>query len=475
MKNRIIALLSLLTLAACNQSPKKSSAEQSANTGNDEQTIQTLKEAYEFGYPLVVQHITSKIMSNVPKPVPARLMMPFNQLVNADQFPDDKFRNVVRPNCDTYYTLGNLDDVNREPYVLELPDTKGRYYLFPIADAWTNVFFSPGKRTTGTEGQKYLITGPDWKGEVPSSMQQVKSPTSMVLLMGRTQVNSAKDGATAVKKIQEGYKLTPLSAYGKPYTAPLGKVDATLEMKPPNDIAIAMPASDYFNLLNKLMVANPPAAADSLMLKKLAPFGIGPGAAFDASIFSAAVQDSLKSMPEWAKNDMMQHGLEGGKLVNGWVTSRGLGSYGTNYQLRAGIAYGGLGANLDADAMYPSSSVDADGEKYDGAKHSYILHFDAAKTPPANAFWSLTLYSNDGFLCANPISRFAIGDRNPLKKNADGSIDIYIQKDNPGKDKENNWLPAPRGAFNLLLRVYWPKEAMVNGSWQVPGVKKKPS
>ena len=137
------------------------------------------------------------------------------------------------------------------------------------------------------------------------------------------------------------------------------------------------------------------------------------------------------------------------------------------------IAYNGLGANLDADAIYPASSTDADGEAYDGSKHTYVLHFDKGETPPSNAFWSLTMYNNEGFLCANPINRFAIGDRNPLKKNADGSVDIHIQKDSPGKDKEDNWLPAPNGPFNLLLRVYWPKEEMLNGNWVPPGVKKK--
>jgi hypothetical protein len=159
-------------------------------------------------------------------------------------------------------------------------------------------------------------------------------------------------------------------------------------------------------------------------------------------------------------------------MVNGWGLTQGLGSYGTQYAFRAGVSYGGLGANLDADAMYPASLKDADGEAYDGSKHNYVLHFDAGKYPPANAFWSLTLYDDNGFLCSNPINKFAIGDRDALMKNKDGSIDIFIQNSSPGDNKKSNWLPVPKGPFNLLLRVYWPKDEMLNGSWAPPGVTK---
>ena len=342
-----------------------------------------------------------------------------------------------------------------------------------MLDAWTNVFFSPGKRTTGTETQTYLITGPGWKGEVPVDMKQVKSPTNIVWLIGRIQVNSAKDGATTVKKIQDGIKLVPLSSWGKPYTAPAGKIDPSIPQKTPNDIVLDMPVADYFNLLNKLMVDNPPAPTDTAMMRKLAPLGIAPGETFDFSKLPSAVKDSINSIPAKAKISMMENGLAASKPINGWSVPVGLGDYKTNYAFRAGVAFGGLGANLDADAIYPVSLTDDNGNPYDGSKHNYVWHIDAGNTPPANAFWSLTMYDNDGFLCTNPLNRFAIGDRNPLKKNADGSIDIYIQHESPGKDKESNWLPAPNGSFNLLLRVYWPKEEMINGTWKAPGVKKQ--
>jgi len=460
-------------ITSCNQAQKSPSQENAGVAMSDEQIIQAVKDAYIFGYPLVVMNASKRVMTNVEKASNegGRVAAPVNQLISANFFPDDKFRDVVRANNDTYYTSAWLE--LNEPFVLKLPNTNGRYYLFPMLDAWTNVFFSPGKRTTGTDAQTHLITPPGWTGEVPIGMQQVKSPTHTVWIIGRTQVNNAHDGATTVKQIQENYQLIPLSAYGKAYSSPAGKIDPGIPKKAPNDIVTDMFISDYFMLLNKLMVDNPPAVADSDFLKKLVPLGIAPGASFDASMFSQAVQDSLKTIPAWAKNYMSQSGLSYIKPVNGWSVGKGLGSYGTDYMFRAIVAYNGLGANLDADAIYPASSTDADGEVYDGSKHKYVLHFDKGETPPSNAFWSLTMYNSEGFLCANPINRFAIGDRNPLKKNANGSVDIYIQKDNPGKDKEDNWLPAPGGSFNLLLRIYWPREEMMNGRWIPPGVKKQ--
>jgi hypothetical protein len=472
MKKTLIALITVVMLAACNQTPKTSSAEGNTNLTN-EQIIQTLKEAYEFGFPLIVMHATQQVGTNVDKVYTnGRIAAPINQMSSATQFPDDKFRDVVRPNNDTYYSSASLD-LKSEPMVLQIPNTNGRYALFPLLDAWTNVFFSPGKRTTGTDAQTYLITGPAWSGEVPANMKQVKSPTNLVWLIGRIQVNNEKDGATTVKKIQDGMKLIPLSAWGKPFVAPAGKIDPAIPQKTPNDIVLSMPVTDYFNLLNKLMIDNPPAAADADMLKKLAPLGIAPGGTFDASKFPSTIQDSINSIPTWSKNNMIINGLSNAKPVNGWSVNAGLGDYKTNYAYRAGVAFGGLGANLDADAIYPASMTDIDGVPYNGSKHKYVWHIDAGKEPPANAFWSLTMYDNNGFLCANPIRRFAIGDRNNLKKNADGSVDIFIQKDNPGKDKESNWLPAPDGPFNLLLRIYWPKEEMTHGNWIVPGVKKQ--
>lgn len=436
---------------------------------SDVEYIQAAKDAYIYGYPLVMMEISKRVMTNYE--TASGQGAPVNQICRKEEFPDDKFRAVVKPNCDTYYALAWLD-LSQGPLVLEVPDTRERYFLLPILDGWTNVIASPGKRTTGTQAQLFLITSADWKGKVPKLMKHLISPTKMAWLVGRTQVNSKEDGSTVVKVLQEGFHLVPLSSYGKKnYTPPTGKKDTSLSMKPPVKQVSEMPVEAYFNLLNQLMIDNPPFAGDSSILHEISKLGIGAGNRFDLSKFSNAVQDSIKMLPQWCKKYLADLATKKEK-INGWLIFRGLGDYGTNYDLRAMIAGRGLGANLDADALYPSSSEDADHEKYDGSKHKYVLHFDAGKFPPAKAFWSITMYNLENYLVPNAINRFALGDRNDLKKNPDGSLDIFIQSENPGTEKVPNWLPSPPGTFNITLRIYWPEETALNGSWIPPAVVK---
>jgi len=296
----------------------------------------------------------------------------------------------------------------------------------------------------------------------------------MAWIIGRTQVNSKADGEKVVVPLQKQYKLMPLSSWGKPYTLPTAKPDASVPKGSPNDIVKAMPIEDFFNYMNRLMVENPPAEADAEVMAKFAKIGIGPGKKFELALLSADEREAIKKIPEEVISGIQEKIKSGGadKLVEGWkVLSKTIGTYGTNYTERAFVAYVGLGANLPEDAAYPSASYDADGNALNGA-NKYVLHFDKGTTPPAKAFWSLTMYDGEGYMVANPINRNTIGDRSNLKTNADGSVDIYFQNQSPGKDKEANWLPAPKGEFNVLLRVYWPKEEMLNGSWKAPGIKK---
>lgn len=469
MKNgtSLFLLSAVLGVVVCSCERGKKIDAAASQAAADSSALSALKDAYMYGYPLVVMNESMKAMTNVEKPISSgRILAPLNQIVNAQNFPDDKFRDVVRPNCDTYYSSAwvNLKD---NPMLLSLPDTRGRYALFPILDAWTNVFASPGKRTTGTAAQQYLLAGPEWKGEAPENTEVLHAPTDLVWIIGRVQVNSALDGRTAVKSLQDKISLEPFNNAAARAVRP---VDKDAPLKAPNDIVTGMPAADYFNQLARLMVENPPPAADSAILRRMARVGITPGSGFDTSVLPAAVMDSLSTIPAWAKRLMLTSGLLHAEAVNGWVVNKGLGNYGTNYAFRAGVAYGGLGANLDADAIYPASLTDADGEAYDGSKYKYVLHFDANELPPAKAFWSLTMYDADGFMCANPINRFAIGDRDKLVKNKDGSLDILIQHDKPAST--SNWLPAPRGPFNLLMRIYWPDDKILNGQWMPAGVKK---
>lgn len=460
-------LIMALSLAACNTP----SSEASTGPGPDTTVVKTAEAAFVFALPLALMDITRKKLNNYETPVDGK-GAPVNQLMISSQFPNADFREVVRPNADTYYNTGMLD-LSTDAMVLSLPNTNGRYYLMPMLDAWTNVFAAPGKRTTGTGGQILLITGPRWTGSVPPGMKQVKSPTDMVWILGRFQVNSAEDGAKVVVPLEKKVTLTPLAAYGSAYVQPKGTPDPNLNPASPNAQIEHMPIDSFFNYVNQLMTLNPPAAADSPALASFARLGIGPGATFHLASFDSATRRSLQGIAGrfvTAARNIVVKGLA--KPINGWsIAFKDLGDYKTYYSLRAVVAYAGLGANLPEDAIYPSCAVDADGNKFDGA-HQYVLHFDKGQAPPVNAFWSLTMYDNDGYFVHNPLNRFAIGDRSNLKANADGSFDIYIQNVSPGKARESNWLPSPPGGFNLLLRMYWPKEAVINGSWTPPAVKR---
>jgi hypothetical protein len=396
---------------------------------------------------------------------------PINQFANAPAFPDHTFTDVVRPNADTLYSTAWLD-LSKEAMVLSVPDIKGRYYLMQMLDAWTNVFASPGARTTGTGKGDFAIVGPGFKGKLPAGLKKVESPTNLVWIIGRTQTNGKAD-YEAVHTIQKEYKLTPLSAWGKPYTPPAKvPVDSKVSKEPPVEQVEKMDAQEFFGRLNALMQANPPAAADAKAMQKFAAIGIATGKKFSLEGLDPAVKTALEKGLKEAQKEIVAEGkkIGGGKVVNGWMLTYDLGSYGTKYPYRAAIAYVGLGANLPEDAIYPKTRVDGEGKLLTG-KNKYVMHFTKDQIPPVKAFWSLTLYNDKQFFAKNPLNRYAIGDRDKLKLNPDGSLDLYIQHESPGKDKESNWLPAPKDGFDLVLRLYWPKKSVLDGTWAPPPVK----
>jgi DNA sulfur modification protein DndE len=459
-------------LFGCNQPDPKNQPLQAAGISPDS-VLALVQQAYLYGYPIMMMDATKKVSTNVAAPIPGKPIAPINQFGHFRTFPDANFKDVVKPNCDTYYSLAWLD-LASEPLVLSVPNTNGRYYLLPMLDAYTNVFASPGKRTTGTEEGNFFITGPAFTGSIPAGMRPIKAPTNMVWILGRTQTNSKQDGATVVKIIQDAYKLTPLSKWGTPYKPEMQKTDTSVPKMPPPVWVENMAIETYFNKLNQLMQENPPPAMDSAFLEKIVPLGLGAGKQFDLSAFDAATQEKLKAIPAAVHAGLREATGKMGTLENGWnVTRTGMGTYGTNYVQRAVVALIGLGANLNEDACYPNCQVDETGQKLNGAK-KYIMHFEKGQTPPVNAFWSITMYGSDELLVANPINRFAIGDRDHLKYNDDGSLDIFIQHERPGKDKEANWLPAAKEDFSITMRLYWPKETFMNGSWKIPPVKVVP-
>lgn len=433
-------------------------------------------EAYIYGYPLVTMEMTRRVMTNVEKPEGTRA--PMGQFVRMRQYPDASFTDVTAPNADTLYTTAWID-VGREPYVLSLPDAKDRYYLFPMLDGWTNVFQVPGKRTTGTGPQKYAITGPGWKGELPEGVKEYKSPTNIVWLLGRIYCTGTPEDYAAVHQMQDEISLVPLSAYGKSYTPPAGKVDPAIDMKTAvREQVDALSVEDYFTLLAKLMQDNPPAAADQPMLAKMAKLGIVPGKPFDGSKLDPLAKEAFSTVPQIANEKIMLHLKEGivtgdMKLEHGWVFTTKTGLYGTNYLQRALITAIGLGANRPQDAVYPTSEGPSILGSYTGRK-KYVMHFPKGQLPPAEGFWSLTMYNAKYFFVENPLNRYSISARQDLKPNADGSVDLYIQNESPGADKESNWLPAPPDKFILMMRLYWPSEkdpSIIDGSWKIPAVK----
>src|SRR5262245_21150785 len=417
-------------------------------------------EGYVYGYPLITMEMTRRVVTNVAEPKGAHA--PMGQFANLREYPNASFKDVTAPNADTLYSSAFLD-LSKEPYVLSLPDEANRYFLMPMLSGWTDVFQVPGKRTTGTKPQTYAITGPRWKGKLPDGVKELKSPTAMVWILGRTYCTGTPEDYKAVHALQDQYKLVPLSVYGKPYTSPAGKVDPNVDTKTPvREQVNRMSATEYFKLLAALMKENPPAPADAPMVAKLKRLGIEPGRDFDPSKLDPAAAKALEDVPKLAVERIMAHLKKAGTDTNGWIFTTKAGLYGTDYLQRALVTAIGLGANRPQDAGFPVRA------------NKYVMRFPKGQLPPANAFWSLTMYNAEYFFVDNPLNRYTLSSRNELKPNADGSIDLYIQKDSPGSGKESNWLPAPPGRFVLMLRLYWPKEAdpsILKGTWQPPPVK----
>jgi hypothetical protein len=466
---RAIALAFLLIAVAVSHTAAQEGASTATLSADEATAIAT--DAYVYGYPLVTVEMTRRVLTNVVAPVGLRT--PMGRFINAREYPTAAFKDVTAPNADTLYSSAFLD-LSKEPYILSIPDAKGRYYLMPMLDAWTTVFQVPGKRTTGTKAQKYAITGPGWTGTLPTGVTEYKSPTNTVWIIGRIYCTGTPADYKAVHLMQDKLSLVPLGAYGKPYSPPPGTVDPSVDMKTPvRDQVNALDVAAYFNLMAQLMKNNPPTAEDAPIVARIAKIGIVPGQPFDLTKLSPAAQQALKAVPKAAVGKIMGYFKDAGKVENGWIFTTKTGIYGTDYIDRALITAVGLGANRPQDAVYPTSEVDADGKPYSGA-NKYVLHFAKGQMPPANGFWSLTMYDAAYFFVDNPLNRYTLSARNKFKPNTDGSVDLYLQNEKPGRDKEPNWLPAPEGKFVLMLRLYWPKEtppSLLDGTWTIPGVK----
>lgn len=436
-------------------------------------------DAYIYFYPLIMMDITRQQLTNVAAK-PGAIGGPPNTFNNISEFPPADMKVVVRPNFDTLYSSAWLD-LTKEPMVVSAPDTNGRYYLLPMLDMWTDVFASPGWRTTGTTAGHFLIAPAGWRPDLrdkfdeyklPEGTQRIDAPTSHVWIIGRTKTDGPSD-YDAVHKIQDGYKVTPLSQWGKEPKAAEVKVDSSIDMKtPPKTQIDTMPADKYFAYAAELLKQHEPHITDQPILARLKRIGFEPGKSFDLTTADEAVQKGFKAAPRDGQALMAWKVKSLARVANGWsMNTDTMGVYGNYYLKRAIIAQQGLGANLPEDAIYPLNLADEQGQPLDG-RNNYTIHFEEAQLPPADAFWSVTLYDQDGFQVANALNRFAVSSWMPFQRNADGSLDLYFQHENPGKDREANWLPAPDGPYNLTMRLYAPKSEALTGRWNPPPVVK---
>lgn len=459
-------LAASLVTAAATCAPNAGYAQASAGA---EEAYEIGMEAYVYFYPLVIMGVTREQTNSLPG-APANSLA--NRFFHIRTFPPADFRAVVRPNFDTLYSSAWLD-LSKEPMIVSAPDTAGRYYLLPMLDMWTDVFAVPGKRTSGTTTAHFAVVPPGWTGDLPADVVRIDAPTPHVWIIGRTQTNGPKDYA-AVNKIQDGYTITPLSQWG--HAPPQATIEAPPNTKAPAPLEVVntMPALAYFKYAAELMKTNPPHITDWSMIARLKRIGIEVGKSYEPERLNAAVQEALSRAAPDALKAMRAKMPTLARVVNGWqINTDTVGVYGDYYLKRAIVARIGLGANQPEDAIYPLIVVDADGKPPTG-DNKYVLHFGKDELPPVHAFWSVTMYDAEGFQVANPINRFALGDRDPLNYNADGSLDLYVQHDDPGGERTANWLPSPAaGVLGLTMRLYAPKPAVLEGRWAPPPLRRQ--
>jgi hypothetical protein len=458
-------------------------AQAQSGTISEQEAYAIAVDAYVYFYPLVTMDVTRKQFTNI---APGKELGkgPMNMFSNVGEYPPANFKGVVRPNFDTLYSIAYLD-ITKEPVVVSVPDTGGRYYLLPMLDMWSDVFASPGWRTTGTRAANFLVTPVGWRPDLrdrfieefklAKDTQRIEAPTLYVWVIGRTKTDGPSDYA-AVHKIQDGFKVTALSEWGKTPKPIEYKLDPSIDMTTPPKIQVdSMAAGKYFAYAAELLKANPPHLTDQPILARMKRIGIEPGRTFDISRVEPAVRKALESAPEAGQNLMEWKMATLARVANNWsMNTDTMGVYGDYYLKRAIVAQLGLGANLPEDAIYPLNLGDQAGRPLDGA-NKYALHFEKGATPPVDAFWSVTLYDPQGFQVENSLNRFAISSWMPFRYNPDGSLDLYFQNQSPGKEKEVNWLPAPKGPFNLTMRLYAPKSEALTGKWNPPPVMKSES
>ncbi|MDB6146059.1 MAG: cell envelope protein [Pseudomonas sp.] len=424
------------------------------------------KEAYLYGFPVVESYKTLYTQA-VDKGGP-NYKAPFNKIGNTAKVFTPKDTAFITPNSDTPYSFIWLD-LRTEPQVLTLPKVEAqRYYSVQLIDLYTQNFAYLGTRSTGNGGGKFMIAGPDWKGDTPAGIDKViHSESNLVYALYRTQLFNDKD-LPKVKQVQSGYKVQPLSAFaGQPVPTAAPVVDWPTPQKDMSET----PA--LFRYLDFLLTFAPTDPSETALMQRFAKIGVGPGLTFDEKKLTEAQRDALQAgikdgqtqFAEFKKTQIDTRKVSSGDFF-------GTREFLKNDYLKryAGAALGIFG-NSQEEALYPSYFVDDTGQPLNAATHNYQLHFAKGQLPPAKAFWSLTMYDGKSrLLVENPLKRYLINSRmlSTLKTDADGGITLYLQHNSPGKDKQSNWLPTPEGPFYTVLRIYLPEPQVLDGTWQRP-------
>jgi hypothetical protein len=425
------------------------------------------KEAYIYGFPLVDGY-RMMYVSFLDRSSPV-FKAPLNTLRSEARLYTPEDRIVVTPNSDTLYSFVGFD-LRAEPMVLTLPAIeKERYYSVQLVDLYTFNFDYLGSRTTGNGGGSFLVAGPDWKGETPPGITKVaRAETKFASAFFRTQVFGPADMDNA-KKVQAGYKVQPLSAFlGQPAPPPAPAI-AWVKPLPP---AAQRTSLEFFNIVRVILDLCPVHPSEKELRDRFAKIGLVPGQPFDPATLAPEIKAALQAGMADGQKAIDERRAAGGKSSDLFGTREHLKN---DYLARATGAQFGILANSQEEALYLGYEQDAEGQPLNADKHGYVVRFAPGQLPPAQAFWSLTMYDLPGqFLVANPLNRYLINSPMlpDLKRDADGSLTLYIQGESPGQDKESNWLPAPDGPFMMVIRIYWPKPEALDGTWKQPPLER---
>lgn len=471
LNNAAVALLTVLCLALSAIASPARAQPSPVESLNAEDAYRAALDAYLYFYPLITMDLSRRQATNVNAGVaPGR--GPANTFVHARNLPTSDYKDVVRPNFDMLRSSAWLD-LSGGPVVISVPDTNGRHYVLSLLDMWTDVFAVLGKRTTGTGRANYAVVPPGWTGTLPSSMRRIDATTPMVWVDGLIQTNGPSEYKT-VHTLQDGFLITPLAQWNQPSQSFGLKADPTIDMHtPPLEQVDKMSAEAFFTYAAELSRKHPPHATDQPMLARLRRIGINYGQQLNFSKLDYTTQQALRRAVREGRQYMHDKLPTMEREVNGWqMDTSSIGVYGNFYLKRAITARTRLGAPLPEDSVALVLLTDADGEPLDG-EHDYVLRFEHDNLPPAGTLWSLSMYDEQGFQSANPLNRYALGDRDPISYNPDGSLELYLQRAAPGPNDQANWLPTPSGPLGVTLRIYTPQPSVLSGEWTPPTVVRR--